>query len=73
MTAEASSEQLLGKARNHKIQEEKERLQEEYTFLEKAKIIKEKLFDPEYYDKNKDRQIRVLTKELFTKDRGLKN
>lgn len=51
------------------IQEEKEKLQEEYTFLEKAKIIKEKLFDPEYYDKNKERQIRVLTKELFTKER----
>lgn len=47
---------------------EKEQLQSEYTFLEKAKILKDALFDPEYYAENKDRQIRVLTKELFNKN-----
>ena len=45
----------------------RQELQQEYTLLEKAKILKEKLFDPEYYQENKDKQIRTLTKELFTK------
>lgn len=45
----------------------KAELKEEYTALEKAKILGSALFDPVYYDKNKDQQIRVLTKELFTK------
>ncbi len=53
--------------RLQEISEERQKLEEEYTFLEKAKIIGEKLFDPEYYAENKDRQIRVLTKELFNK------
>lgn len=49
------------------IDQERNRLQSEYTFLEKLKLVKEKLFDPEYYAENKDKQIRTLTKELFTK------
>ena len=51
----------------NEIAREKEKLQSEYTFLEKAKILGKAMFDPEYYDKNKDRQIRTLTKELFDK------
>lgn len=50
------------------IELEKEKLKEQYTMLEKAKILKDALFDPEYYAKNKDKQIRVLTKDLFTKN-----
>ena len=49
------------------IAQEKEHLIEELTNLEKMKILQEKLFDPEYYDKNKDVPIRKLTKELFEK------
>lgn len=49
------------------IKTEKEKLQQELSLLEKAKILVPKMFDPEYYDKNKDRQIRTLTKELYSR------
>lgn len=54
-----------------KLQEialEKEILQEEMNLLEKAKIMSNALFDPEYYEKNKNMPIRSLTKELFKKN-----
>jgi len=54
--------------RLEEIKKEKEKLKDEYSFLEKSKIIGEKLFDPEYYDENKDRQIGTLTRELFKKN-----
>jgi len=47
------------------IDSEREKLIYDLNILDKAKAINEKLFDPEYYDQNKDRQLRVLTKELF--------
>jgi len=54
--------------RLEEIKKEKEKLKDEYSLLEKSKIIGEKLFDPEYYDENKDRQIGTLTRELFKKN-----
>lgn len=53
----------------HEIAAKKEELKSEYTMLEKAKILANAMFDPEYYDKNKDCQIRILTKDLFDKKR----
>ena len=53
--------------RLQEISEEKETLQNDLDILEKMKIMKEKLFDPEYYSENKDAPIRKLTKELFKK------
>lgn len=50
------------------IANEKESLQEEMKLLEKMKALGNALFDPEYYDKNKDMPIRSLTKELFKKN-----
>lgn len=50
-----------------KIQAKREKLKEDYTLLEKAKLLKSVLFDPKYYKENQDKQIRVLTKELFNK------
>lgn len=49
------------------IEIKRRQYKKEYTFLEKAKILQEKLFDPEYYQENKDKQIRTLTNELFNK------
>ena len=48
-----------------KIESEKRRLEEEKTLLERAKILGDALFDPEYYDMNKDMPIRKLAKDLF--------
>lgn len=49
------------------IDNKRKQYQGEYTILEKAKIIQDKLFDPAYYAENKDKQIRALTRELFDK------
>lgn len=50
------------------IADEKQRLQEEMTLLEKAKALGNVMFDPEYYAQNKDMPIRTLTRELFKKN-----
>lgn len=44
---------------------EKEKLQEEKSYLEKVRILGNAMFDPEYYNQNKDMPIRKLTKDLF--------
>lgn len=49
------------------ISKEKEELKEEYTKLEKMKILMNTMFDPEYYSQNKDMPIKKLTKDLFKK------
>lgn len=49
------------------IKQEKEELQNELTKLEKLKLLKEVMFDPEYYKENKDKPIRCLTKNIFKK------
>lgn len=49
------------------ISKEKEELKEEYTKLEKMKILMNTMFDPEYYNQNKDMPIKQLTKDLFKK------
>jgi len=44
---------------------ERQQLEDEKTLLEKAKILGDALFDPEYYEQNKDMPIRTLSKDLF--------
>jgi len=50
------------------ITEQKALLEEKMNLLEKMKALKGVLFDPEYYENNKDMPIRNLTKELFKKN-----
>lgn len=47
------------------IEEKRDLLQSKLSLLEKIKILKDALFDPEYYSQNKDMPVRTLTKELF--------
>ncbi len=49
---------------------ERQQLEEEKTLLEKAKILGDALFDPEYYEQNKDMPIRKLAKDLFKKGKN---
>ena len=49
---------------------ERQQLEEEKTLLEKAKILGDALFDPEYYEQNKDMPIRKLAKNLFKKGKN---
>ena len=48
-----------------KIENEKNSLKKEKILLEKAKLFKHALFDPEYYEINKDMPIRTLSKDLI--------
>jgi len=66
---DASIIEIDPKLKLEEISLEKQNLEEEMKLLEKMKVLGSALFDPEYYDKNKDMPIKTLTKELFTKSK----
>lgn len=68
------SEELneINQKRQSLYDEKRQILEEKKSLLEKAKIIGNAMFDPEYYANNKDMPIRTLAKELLEKNKSMK-